>query len=304
MTIGSSAIRSPQSVAITAASGRPRSVEPEELREVVGRARRAPPPLQVGGFVQPRSGVRRADPLQERRHGSQVVETDPMLLSQRAHAPNLRRVRRCRTRHSVRRDDEPRLRRGRGTERGRRRGAPVAGRVAVDARRDLRRRAGPGDAARTSRRGSASPRSRHEERSIRGVSDILRVRGSLSRQPRDRGHLVSSRIVVVGTCRHFACRSPVRSCGIRGIPARCRGRLRLRTSSPGRFLDHWVVEYRHANETGDWCASTPDNLGFEFAAAPEALSESEFLTGGEAWILVPRGREADPSTFRRRRLPE
>jgi hypothetical protein len=65
-------------------------VEPEQLREVVGRARPLrPPPLQVGGFVQPCGGVSAADPLQQRRRAGQVVETDAMRFSQRAHPPNL-----------------------------------------------------------------------------------------------------------------------------------------------------------------------------------------------------------------------
>ena len=66
-------------------------IEPEELREVVGRARGAPPPLQIGGFIQPCRGVSAADSLQERRRSFQVVETDPMLFSQRSHLSNLRR---------------------------------------------------------------------------------------------------------------------------------------------------------------------------------------------------------------------
>ena len=57
-------------------------IEPEELREVVGCARGPPPPLQIGGFVQPFRGVSAADSLQERGHSFQVVETDPMLFSQ------------------------------------------------------------------------------------------------------------------------------------------------------------------------------------------------------------------------------
>ena len=60
-------------------------IEPEELREVVGRAGVSPPPLQIGGLVQPCSGVSAADPLQQHRHAVQVVETDPMLFSQSAH---------------------------------------------------------------------------------------------------------------------------------------------------------------------------------------------------------------------------
>ncbi len=57
-------------------------IEPEELREVVGRARRPPPPLQIGGFVQPCRGMSAADSLQQRRHSLQIVKTNQMLFSQ------------------------------------------------------------------------------------------------------------------------------------------------------------------------------------------------------------------------------
>ncbi|MEJ7583962.1 MAG: transglutaminase-like domain-containing protein [Acidimicrobiales bacterium] len=139
--------------------------------------------------------------------------------------------------------------------------------------------------------GFGIPEERQEERSIRAVSDILRV----LRQHDDRGveqtRSASSR--VVGTCRHFA----LLACAFlrhRAIPARCRAGF-ASYFVPGSFLDHWVVEYRHPVEPR-WVRIDPEVLGFEFVAAPDDLAEGEFLTGGEAWIRVREGR-ADPSTF-------
>ena len=57
-------------------------IEPEELREAVGRARRPPPPLQIGGLVQPGRGVSVAGSLQQPRYSGQIVETNEMLLPQ------------------------------------------------------------------------------------------------------------------------------------------------------------------------------------------------------------------------------
>ena len=86
MTIGSSCIRGPASVAITAASGG-HAIEPEELRDVVGRARLVAP--TTTGGRRPRTTlpwVCAADPLQQHRHVLQVLATDPMRFSQGVHA--------------------------------------------------------------------------------------------------------------------------------------------------------------------------------------------------------------------------
>ena len=68
-------------------------IEPEELRDVVGRARPlCPPPLEVGGFVQPCRGVRAADPLQQHRHLLQGSRDRPdALLARSPRGTNLRR---------------------------------------------------------------------------------------------------------------------------------------------------------------------------------------------------------------------
>lgn len=98
---------------------------------------------------------------------------------------------------------------------------------------------------------------------------------------------------VVGTCRHFA----LLACTLlryRAVPARCRAGF-ASYFSPGKFLDHWVVEYRHPVEDR-WVRVDPEIFGFDFVGAPEDLAEGEFLTGGEAWITCRRGL-ADPASF-------
>jgi hypothetical protein len=132
---------------------------------------------------------------------------------------------------------------------------------------------------------------RLEERSIRAVSDILRV----LRSHDDRGitHPRSEQSRVVGTCRHFA----LLACAFmrhRGIPARCRAGFAA-YFAPGSHLDHWVVEHRHPVEPR-WVRVDPEILGFDHVAAPDDLADGEFLTGGEAWVRCREGG-ADPSTF-------
>ena len=65
--------------------GPPIVVEPEELIERIGAARDAPPPLQVGGFVQPFDGVSAAASMQERRGRCQEVDPSPMFFSKCLH---------------------------------------------------------------------------------------------------------------------------------------------------------------------------------------------------------------------------
>ena len=139
--------------------------------------------------------------------------------------------------------------------------------------------------------GSGIPEERHEERSIRPASDILRALLALDDrpigEPRDWSHRV------VGTCRHFS----LLSCAFlrhKGIPARSRCGF-ASYFVPDRFVDHWVVEHRDPVD-GRWVRVDPEVLGFAFVASPEDLAEGEFLTGGEAWTRCRRG-EADPAHF-------
>jgi hypothetical protein len=55
------------------------------LRDVVGRPRNPPPPLQVGGFIQTCGWVSATDSLQELGRNFQVVDSNPVLFTQCSH---------------------------------------------------------------------------------------------------------------------------------------------------------------------------------------------------------------------------
>jgi Transglutaminase-like superfamily len=139
--------------------------------------------------------------------------------------------------------------------------------------------------------GFGIPVDRHDERSIRPVSAILRALAALDDRRLGEERPIPSR--VVGTCRHFA----LLACAFmryRGVPARCRAGF-ASYFTPGSFLDHWVVEYFDSIQKR-WVRIDPEILGFDFVSKPDDLVEGEFLTGGEAWVLCKRGL-ADPMTF-------
>ena len=139
--------------------------------------------------------------------------------------------------------------------------------------------------------GFGIPEARHDEKSVRAASDIIRALCALDDRPIDQPRSWSDR--VVGTCRHFA----VLSCAFlrhRGIPARARCGFAA-YFVPDSFVDHWVIEYRRPVDER-WVRVDPEILGFEFVSTPEDLAPGEFLTGGEAWTLCRQGK-ADPSRF-------
>ena len=70
---------------------------------------------------------------------------------------------------------------------------------------------------------------------------------------------------------------------------------------PGRFLDHWIVEYRPSTDDR-WVRVDAEILGFDFVDRPEDLADGEFLSGGEAWTLCREGG-ADPAHFGVHGLP-
>jgi hypothetical protein len=139
--------------------------------------------------------------------------------------------------------------------------------------------------------GFGIPEARQAEKDLRPAGAILRTLRALDDRPFDRPRAPADR--VVGTCRHFA----VLSCAFlrhRRIAARARcgfaGYFR-----PGRYVDHWIVEYRHPTEPR-WVRVDPEILGFDFVPRPDDLADGEFLTGGEAWVRCRRGT-ADPAHF-------
>jgi hypothetical protein len=56
-------------------------IDPEELRNVVGWPRCSPPPLQIGGFIQPGGRMSVANSLQQHRHGRKIVTSNQRLFS-------------------------------------------------------------------------------------------------------------------------------------------------------------------------------------------------------------------------------
>lgn len=55
-----------------------------------------------------------------------------------------------------------------------------------------------------------------------------------------------------------------------------------------RGLDHWITEYRNADERR-WVRVDTEHLGHGYVERPEDLAPGEFLTGGEAWIQYRKG---------------
>ncbi len=98
---------------------------------------------------------------------------------------------------------------------------------------------------------------------------------------------------VVGTCRHFA----LLGCALlryRRVPARVRCGFATYFQH-GYGLDHWITEYRD-DDQGRWVRIDPEILGQAVLDHPEDLRPGEFLTGGEAWSAVRRGK-IDASLF-------
>lgn len=128
------------------------------------------------------------------------------------------------------------------------------------------------------------PETRLAEQSIRPASDVIAALAALDptplRQPRTPSHRV------VGTCRTFA----TLSCALlrlRGIPARARCGFGS-YFEPGRHLDHWITEYRHAGQRR-WVRIDAQWLGDPVPASTADLADGEFLTGGEAWSAYRAG---------------
>jgi hypothetical protein len=144
----------------------------------------------------------------------------------------------------------------------------------------------PGDAT-----AAGVPERRLAERDIRPMRAVLDVLAARSTRPLTEPRPPGER--VVGTCRHFA----VLACAFlrfRGIPARARCGFATYFRS-GLALDHWVVEYRHADEDR-WVRVDVEVLQRSTRERPEDLVPGQFLTGGEAWAAY-RGGAVDAATF-------
>ena len=137
---------------------------------------------------------------------------------------------------------------------------------------------------------------RKQEVNIRTVQGKLARILALSDQPLTTARPLEQRLV--GNCRDFS----VLLCAIlrhQAVPARARcgfGAYFL----PGRFEDHWLCEYWHADE-GRWVlvdaqldAFQRQTLDIQFD--PLDVPRDQFLVGGKAWQMCRAG-QANPDHF-------
>lgn len=103
---------------------------------------------------------------------------------------------------------------------------------------------------------------------------------------------------LVGNCRDFSV-TLAAMLKAQGVPARARCGFAT-YFTPGRFEDHWVVEYWHAGEArwvmvdGQLDELQRAALGIDFD--PLDMPPGRFVLAGAAWQMARRG-EADPDLF-------
>lgn len=146
------------------------------------------------------------------------------------------------------------------------------------------------------RHGITLSRVRKEEANLRTTQGRLAKLIELSDQPLSQRRLLTKK--TVGTCRDFSLflTSILRH---RGIPARARAGFG-KYFTKGRYEDHWVCEYWHADENR-WVMvdAQLDPLQIETLSIdfdPLDMPHTKFVTGPQAWQLC-RTRRADPNRF-------
>lgn len=100
---------------------------------------------------------------------------------------------------------------------------------------------------------------------------------------------------VVGTCRHYAV---LATAFLRAMNVPARARCGFASYFvPAKKVDHWIVEYWSSDDRR-WIRIDPEYLDrpTPASARPDDLRPGEFLTAGEAWLLI-RSREEDPADF-------
>lgn len=130
----------------------------------------------------------------------------------------------------------------------------------------------------------------------RSASEILS--GITSQDGRDLAEARPAAERVVGVCRHFTLLH-VAMLRSHGIPARARCGFATYFES-GRFLDHWVTEYRDPVRDrwvlADAQLDNHQRQLFRIAFDPIDVPRDQFLVAGEAWHLCRTGK-ADPGVF-------
>ncbi len=103
---------------------------------------------------------------------------------------------------------------------------------------------------------------------------------------------------IIGTCRDFST-FLVAIMRAKGIPARARCGFGA-YFTPGRYEDHWVVEYWNDQESR-WIMVDAQIDGFQHAALkldfdPLDMPPNRFFTAGKSWQMCRQG-SADPEKF-------
>ena len=139
-------------------------------------------------------------------------------------------------------------------------------------------------------------RVRQAETNLRSVRDRLAKIFELQDAPLTEPRPLSKQ--TVGTCRDFSLllTSIFRH---QGIPARARAGFGT-YFTPGRYEDHWVCEYWHADQNR-WVMVDPQLDALQCQALsidfdPLDMPRAKFVTGGQAWTLC-RSEGADPKLF-------
>lgn len=131
------------------------------------------------------------------------------------------------------------------------------------------------------------------ERNTRPAGALLQRALELDASPLDQPRRTEHR--VVGTCRHYAVLATA-FLRATSVPARARCGFATYFFS-SRAVDHWIVEYWSC-EDDRWVRIDPEYVGRTTPghARPDDLRPSEFLTAGEAWLLIRSGQR-DPADF-------
>lgn len=148
---------------------------------------------------------------------------------------------------------------------------------------------GPGDAG-----GAGLSEQRMAERNTRPATSLLqRVLEVGPALPLDQARPAELR--VVGTCRHYAV---LATAFLRAIDVPARARCGFAAYFvPPKKVDHWIVEH-WSEDDQRWIRVDAEHVGRPTPAGARCddLGPVEFLTAGEAWLLVRSGGE-DASDF-------
>ena len=142
--------------------------------------------------------------------------------------------------------------------------------------------------------GAGLSEQRMAERNTRPASALLqRVLDLDDAMPLDLPRPADRR--VVGTCRHYAVLATA-FLRAANVPTRARCGFAAYFIPPKK-VDHWIVEY-WSSEDRRWIRIDPEYVGRATpgAARPDDLRPGEFLTAGEAWLLVRAGLD-DPADY-------